>query len=61
MLGTQLVVVDPEHHGQVDRILGRNREDDASRTGLEVRGQRAACPEAARGLDHRVDAHLLPG
>jgi hypothetical protein len=61
VLGLEVFVVDPQHHGGVDLILGRDAQHDLLGTRRDVLFQRFAVAKDARGLDDEVDAQLAPG
>ena len=55
MLGTQTCIVHAEHHGVVDLVLGRHREQHASGTGREMLRRLLSNPLALTGaVTHRV-------
>ena len=57
----ELGVVDPEHHGLIDVIVGRHGQDDALGSGIDVLLERLTGAEHARRLDHHIDGEVLPG
>jgi len=60
LLGIVLVLVDPEHHGQV-LFLGRRGDDDLLGSGLAVRLAFGTGAENTGGFDDHVDGQILPG
>ncbi len=68
-LGIVLLVVDPQHHGEIF-VLGRRRDDHLLgaalldvhiRPRLALRRVALGIPEHARGFDHNLHPQVGPG